>query len=213
MMGDILGYDGDAVDFDIDVSAGAPIERIEIRNRTTVLETWRPFDDAGLGRRVCIIWEGSEYRGRGRQSVWDGSAVFEGNAVEQVQGINLWNLDKTIRQTAPDTLRWQALTTGGFGGADVLLRDARAGSLRIDTQLVKAELSIADIGLQDTVLGTGGGIKRQMRVFRLPDENRTCQARFSRRIQRSAATEDALYVCVTLADGHMAWSSPIYLLR
>jgi hypothetical protein len=118
-----------------------------------------------------------------------------------------------VRQTAPGTLEWRALTTGGFGGADVLLADAQAGALAIATGLVNARVNIAEIGLQDTVLETGAGIKRRMRLFRLPEHNEACSARFSRRISRSAADEDALYVCVTLEDGHMAWSSPTYLLR
>ncbi len=213
MMGDILQTEDDLVTFEVDVSAGAPIERIEIRNRMQVLETWRPYEAAQLGRRMRIIWEGSEYRGRGRQSVWDGSAKLEGNAFKSFAPINMWNLDKAIQHSAAGTLAWQALTTGGFGGADVMLEHPTAGTLRIDTPLVKAELKVADIGLEDTVLASGGGIKRQLRVFRLPEVNSSTGARITRRIKRSQAGEDALYVCVTLEDGHLAWSSPIYLLH
>jgi hypothetical protein len=212
MMGDILHTDDGEVTFEVDVSAGAPVERIEIRNRMQVLETWRPYEAAQLGRRIRIIWEGSEYRGRGRQSVWDGSATLEGNAFKSFTPINLWNLDKQVRHPTPGTLAWQALTTGGFGGADVLLEHPTAGTLRIATPLVNAELKVADIGLEDRVLPSGGGIKRQMRVFRLPEANTATTAKLTRRIKRSQAGEDALYVCVTLEDGHLAWSSPIYLL-
>jgi len=212
MMGDILHTDDEWVTFEIDVSAGVPIERIEIRNRTEVLETWRPYDAEALGSRVRIIWEGSEYRGRGRQSIWDGSATFEGNGVQSFTPINLWNIDKTVQQPAPDTLAWQTLTTGGFGGVDVKLQAAQAGVLKIETALAKAEIPVRDIGLNDIVLSTGGGIKRQMRVFRLPDENIVRTAKISRRIQRTKLKEDALYVCVTLEDGHLAWSSPTYLI-
>ena len=213
MMGDILRSEDEIVTLEIDVSAGAPIERIEIRNRTTVLETWRPYTQDQLGRRIRIIWEGSEYRGRGRQSVWDGTATLSGNGFESVTPINLWNIDNKLQRPQPHQLQWAALTTGGFGGADVLLTDAHAGSLRLDTPLVKAELAVADIGLQDMVLGTGGGIKRQMRVFRLPEKNDQRSVQLSRRIQRSAIGEDALYVCITLEDGHLIWSSPTYILR
>jgi len=217
MMGDILQSGDDTVIFEIEVSAGVPIERIEIRNRSTVLETWRPYTAQQLegqaGRRLRIIWEGSEYRGRGRQSVWDGSATLEGNSFTAVTPINLWNIDKTIEQVAPGKLKWQALTTGGFGGADVLLEQAHAGTLRLDTALVQAELQLAEIGLEDVVLPTGGGIKRQMRVFRLPEHNDTRNAKITRRIKRNAVGEDALFVCITLEDGHLIWSSPTYLLR
>jgi hypothetical protein len=214
-MGDILHCGDDEVALEIDVAAGAPIERIEIRNRMEVLETWRPYSEADLGRRLRIIWEGSEYRGRGRQSVWDGSATLTGNTFEGFSPINLWNIDKQLRSPSPDKLTWAALTTGGFGGADVRLADARAGTLHIDTQLVQADVKLEDIGLEDHVLETGGGIARRMRLFRLPDSNLVQDARLTRRIRRRPAdgAEDALYICVTLADGHRIWTSPIYLLR
>ncbi len=212
-MGDILQTSDDEVTLRIDVSAGASIERIEIRNRMQVIETWRPYQQAQLGRRVRIIWEGSEYRGRGRQSVWDGSATLTGNSFEGVTPINLWNIDKPLRQESAQKLSWSALTTGGFGGADILLADAQAGHLRIDTALVKADIPIAEIGLQDRVLTTDGGIGRQMRVFRLPDNDPPNSTHLERRIRRSLVAEDALYVCITLTDGHRIWSSPTYLMR
>ncbi len=212
-MGDIVQSGDDAVTFTVDVSAAVPIERIEIRNRMRVLETWRPYSAEQLGRRIRIIWEGSEYRGRGRQSVWDGSATLSDNAFESVTPINLWNIDKPIQQPSPQQLTWSALTTGGFGGADLLLADAAKGRLKIDTGLVKADIALADIGLDDTVLETGGGIARQMRLFRLPDDNPHHSAQLTRRIPRSQADEDALYVCITLVDGHRIWSSPTYLMR
>jgi hypothetical protein len=211
-MGDILRSSDETVTLEIDVAAGAPIERIEIRNRTEVLETWRPWTADKLGRRIRIIWEGSEYRGRGRQSVWDGTATLEGNSIERFSSINLWNIDKRLKQTQPNQLSWSTLTTGGFGGADILLADGQAGTLKIDTGLVKADIRLADIGLEDKVLETGAGIKRQMRVFRLPEVTDTFNARLTRRIPRNK-TEDAIYVCVTTEDGHLAWSSPTYLLR
>src|SRR5207245_532929 len=103
------------------------------------------------------IWEGSEYRGRGRRSVWDVGAKLRGNTFERVSPINMWNLDKKIDRAAPDELKWTALTTGGFGGADIVLGDASSGTLSIATALVKAEVRIADIGREDIVLGSGGG--------------------------------------------------------
>lgn len=212
-MGDIVQTADDTVSLTIDVSAAVPIERIEIRNRMRVLETWHPYSAEQLGRRIRIIWEGSEYRGRGRQSVWDGTATLSDNQFAEVTPINLWNIDKPLRQPAPNTLAWSALTTGGFGGADVLLADATQGRLKIDTGLVQADIALADIGLDDTVLETGGGIARRMRLFRLPDDNPHHSAQLTRRIARSQVDEDALYVCITLADGHRIWSSPTYVMR
>ena len=213
MMGDILASGDAEVTLQVDVSAGAPIERIEIRNRKEVLETWRPYKEADLGRRIRIIWEGSEYRGRGRQSVWDGTAVLTGNTFGTPTPINLWNIDKTLQHPRPDSFGWSALTTGGFGGIDVLLADARAGTLLIRTTQVSADLAVADIGLEDTVLDTAGGIKRRMRLFRLPDTNNVRSTRLTRRVKLRDAVDNALYVCITLEDGNLIWSSPVYVLK
>ncbi len=159
-----------------------------------------------------MIWEGSEYRGRGRETVWDGSATLENNAFDRVTPINRYNLDKRFETTSPRTLEWQALTTGGFGGFDAWLADAGAGTLNIDTALVKTTIAIDDIGYDDLVFDAGG-IGRRIRVFRMPDDNAASVARMERRIALRNDRDNALYVCLTQEDGHLAWSSPIYLFR
>ena len=210
MMGDIVQSPDAAVEFTIEAQASAPIERVEIRNGLEVLETWRPYDEAALSRRVRVIWEGSEYRGRGRQTIWDGGCTLDGNSFERFVPINMWNLDRKIEQTGPGALSWTALTTGGFGGFDAWLTDPRAGTLRIDTPLVKCEIAVADIGREDMVFDAGG-IRRRIRVFRLPDENPYREVKLSRRIALKPAGDNALYVCLTQEDGHLIWSSPIYV--
>ena len=212
MMGDILRSNAREVTFSIDAVGSAPIERVEIRNGLRTLETFRPYDQKALGRRIRVIWEGSEYRGRGRQTVWDGSCTLAGNTFEKVQPINFWNLDKKLEQTAPGALKWAALTTGGFGGFDAWLSDASAGTLKIDTPLVKTEIRIAEIGINDSTFANGG-IKRQIRIFRLPDENTQRTVRLDRKVTLVDDSDNALYVCITQEDGHLVWSSPIYVCR
>jgi hypothetical protein len=211
MMGDIVRTaDGSAL-FRVEALSSVPIERIEIRDRAQVLETVRPYGRGELGKRIRVVWEGSEYRGRGRQTIWDGTATLTGNTVERIRPVNLWNLDKQVEQTGPASLKWSALSTGNFGGFDAWLADGKAGTLRIDTALVKAEIPIADIGYEDRVFDAQG-IKRRIRVFRLPDENAHRGVRHERRIEIDRSRDHALYVCVTLEDGNLAWSSPIYLI-
>lgn len=210
MMGDILRTEAESVEFSVEALASAPIERLEIRNGAEVLEVWRPFGAEDLGRRVRIIWEGSEYRGRGRQTVWDGQCSLTGNSFERIAPINLWNLDKKLERQTPGMVVWTALTTGGFGGFDAWLADQHAGKLRIETALVQCEIDIASIGLEDLVFDAGG-IGRRIRIFRLPDENPARRLQLVRRIPLRRESDNALYVRVTQEDGHLAWSSPIYV--
>ena len=212
MMGDILRCEDAAVTLRVDAHGAAPIERIELRNGLETLETHRPYGESDLGRRIRIIWEGSEYRGRGRETVWDGSATLNGNSFERLGPINRYNLDNRFEQTAPGTLEWTALTTGGFGGFDAWLSEPEAGSLTIDTALVQTKIAVADIGLEDLVF-EAGGIARRIRVFRLPDDNPHRTVTFERRIALADDRDNALYVCIVQEDGHLVWSSPIYIFR
>ncbi|HLX28421.1 MAG TPA: DUF3604 domain-containing protein [Casimicrobiaceae bacterium] len=212
MMGDIVSTSARRARFRIRVIGSAPIERVEIRNRLRTLETYRPYTGNDLGRRIRVIWEGSEYRGRGRQTIWDGGAKLSGNAFVRVSPINFWNLDRRLDQIAPNELRWSALTTGCFGGFDAWLADASAGTLAIDTALVKTSIDVASIGLEDRIFDAGG-IRRRIRVFRLPDENPHRHVDIEREIELDRTHDNALYVCVVQEDGNLAWSSPIYVFE
>ncbi|MDE0309769.1 MAG: DUF3604 domain-containing protein [Acidiferrobacterales bacterium] len=210
IMGDIVRSGVDEVDFRVDVRAASPIERIDIRNGTQTLEVYRPYSEEELGRRIRILWEGSEYRGRGRETVWDGFAELIGNEFESLTPINRYNLDKKFEQTGPSRVEWTALTTGGFGGFDAVLKNGRIGQLEIDTQLVNESIAVAQIG-RDELIFANGGIDRRIRVFRLPDVNPNNSERLERRIRLHNDRDNALYVRITLEDGHVAWSSPIYV--
>ena len=212
MMGDMLRCGEAGINFVVDVHGAAPVERVDIRNGLETLEVFRPYCEAELGRRIRVIWEGSEYRGRGRETSWDGYAELSDNRFDSVTPINRYNLDRKFEQTASGRIEWSAITTGGFGGIEAMLQDPRSGKLKINTELVKQEIDIADIG-RDELVFENGGIERRIRVFRLPDHNPHNALRLERRIGLRDDRDNALYVRVTHEDGHYSWSSPIYLFR
>ena len=88
----------------------------------------------------------------------------------------------------------------------------RRARCEIDTPLVKAEIAVAEIGLEDHGV-RGGGIGRRIRVFRLPDENPHRSVAFDARGRVEATATTRSMCCVTQEDGHLVWSSPIYLFR
>ncbi|MBX9700536.1 MAG: DUF3604 domain-containing protein, partial [Acetobacteraceae bacterium] len=169
-LGNILTGVADAeVEFGFEILAGAPVERVEIRNRTRLLETWRPYAAADLGRRLRVLWEGSEYRGRGRETLWKGEIALTGNSWSGARPINRFNLDRRF-DPSPAGLHFDGVTTGGFMGVEAMLADPRAGRLAIRTNLVEAEIPVAELGLEDRAW-EAGGLGRRVRAFRLPDMN------------------------------------------
>ena len=212
MMGDIVRCNQEVVTFEIDLHSPSPIERIDIRNGLETLEVYRPYDEQSLGRRIRVLWEGSEYRGRGRETIWDGFAQLTDNEFESLTPINRYNLDKKFEQTEIGRVEWTALTTGGFGGFDALLKSPYAGTLEINTHLVKETISIEEIG-RDELVFANGGIDRRIRIFRLPDVNPHHRESLKRQIELVDHRDNALYVRITHEDGHFTWSSPIYIYR
>ncbi len=212
IMGDIIQTTEHEVTLQLEIIASAPIEKLEIRNGLTVLETVRPYKPSELGKRIRVIWAGAEYRGRGRETVWDGAASLAGNTIESVSQVNMYNLEKTVTQLDQSHLEWKAVTTGGFGGFDCVLSDPQAGMLTIETAQVNYTVPVAEIGFEELRIDAGG-LDRHLRLVRLPDTNPHLQLSLERKLALNASGDNPLYVCVTQEDGHQAWSSPIYLFN
>lgn len=211
-MGDIVRTASGHIRLSLRVASPSPVERIDIRIGKDTVETWRPYGTAELGRRVRVIWEGAEYRGRGRMSNWDGHLELTGNRIERVEAINFWHLEKELRHPRPERLEWESVTTGNFAGADMLLAEPDSGTLDIVTPHASASVAVAEIGREDTVF-EAGGLWRRVRVFRLPDRNVHRSVTLEREIELRPRGDTPVYVRVTLENGHQAWSSPIYLFH
>ena len=212
MMGDIVQTDDEAVQLSVECIAQAPIERIDILNGRDVVETLRGHDAAALGNRVRVIWQGAEYRGRGRQTLWQGHARLLGGTFERISPINAWNHERPTVLKADDLVTFDTLTTGNFGGFDAWLDEGPSARLEIVTGPVSATLDLTDIGLEDTVL-EAGGLERRIRLFRLPAENPCRELARSVRVPLASPGDNPLWVRVTTEDGFNAWSSPVFVCR
>jgi hypothetical protein len=212
MMGDIVQTSDASVTLKVEVSAQTPIERIEIRNGMEVLKTVRGFGVGELGERIRVVWSGAEYRGRGRETNWKGRASFGGAAIRRMAKINAWNHERTLEQHGTDTVVFDAITTGNFGGFDVWLDHTEGRTLDVSTNLGTLQVPLAEIGLEDTVM-EAGGLERKIRVFRLPEENPHRTISTELEIPLKADGDNPLWVCVTTEDGFQAWSSPIYAFK
>ena len=190
----------------------APIERLDIYDGLDLIETVRPYAAADLGRRVRLVYEGAEYRGRARTTTWDGSLAIEGARILRTAVINNWNLDRGIQSQDAAGLTWKAVTTGNYGGIDLWL-DGASGRLTFQTKPVSGEVSHRRPRRRaQRVRRRRPGARRQVAAparghARAPHGP-------APHASRCAPTGDTrLYVRVQQEDGHRLWSSPIYLFR
>lgn len=212
MMGDIAHTRDPTVMLRIEAVTAAGIERIEIRNGTQVLETIRGYGPEDLGARIRVIWSGAEYRGRRRETTWRGQAGFKAAAIRYWQGLNAWNPERRLEMVNNDTVVFDAITTGNFGGFDAWLDESPDACLEIETNHGSIAKKLSDLRMKETIL-EAGGLRRCLRAFRLPDKNLPRQYETEIEVALRPQGDNPLWVCLTLEDGSQAWSSPIYLFN
>ena len=212
LMGDIIRSGSVPMRLAAEVIGTAPIERVDVLHGTQVVQTARPFGASDLGRRVRVLWQGAEYRGRGRETHWDGRLTLTGNRFSRFAPVNFLNPERQVLETTTSTaLAWSSVTTGNLAGIDIWLDEAGRGTLSIETNIVSRDVELASLARGAVVLD-GGGLGRQISVYRLPETDWSVRVVVDHTAQFSGSTDLPVYLRVTQADGHQAWSSPIYLI-
>jgi len=211
-MGDIIRPGGVPMRLAAEVIGTAPVERVDVMHGTQVAATVRPYTAADLGRRVRVLWQGAEYRGRGRETLWQGKLTVTGNRIARHAAVNFLNPERTVQEAAPGAaLTWSSVTTGNLAGIDLWLDAARRGTLAIETNIVSGTVDLSALA-DDTVAFDGGGLGRRLSVYRLPEADWSRRVAIDHAVSFSGGADLPVYLRATQADGHQAWSSPIYLI-
>jgi len=212
IMGDIAQVSDPSVNISVEIEGGVPIERVELFDGPNLLETIRFYTAEELQNRIRVVWEGAEYKGRGRTVYWNGGLNLQNNSIKRYQPINFWNIEQHPRLLDNGSLSWNSVTTGNFLGVDLWLDDPEAGTLSFQTNQISFDLPVSEIGMDDQVFDAGSLFKR-VRVFRLPDQMKDQTYRFERPVSIRSQGDTRIYVKVIFEDGHVAWSSPIYFFK
>ena len=212
MAGDIIRPGLVPMRLDVEVMGTAPVERIDILHGTQLVQTVHPYTSADLGRRVRVLWQGAEYRGRGRETQWQGRLTLSGNRITRFSAVNFLNPERHLRETSTGTaLSWTSVTTGNLAGIDLWLNEARDGMLEVETNIVSGRVDLSAL-VEDMIEFEGGGLARKLSIYRLPESDWGNRAVCQHAVQHDGTADLPVYVRVTQADGHQAWSSPIYLI-
>jgi hypothetical protein len=212
VMGDIIRPKKVPMKLSVEVIGTAPLERVDVLHGTQVVQSARPFAAGDLGRRIRILWQGAEYRGRGRETVWQGKLTVTGNRIARFAPVNFLNPERKVLEVIPGTsLAWTSVTTGNLAGIDLWLDKAEAGLLRFETNIVSGEVDLGQLA-DGKIDFDGGGLGRKLSVYRLPETDWSRRLTLEHNATFCGGADLPVYVRVTQADGHQAWSSPIYLI-
>jgi hypothetical protein len=211
-MGDIIRPGSVPMTLSAEAIGTAPVERLDVLHGRKVVQTVRPFAADDLGRRVRLLWQGAEYRGRGREVIWQGRLALAGNRFSRFAPVNFLNPERKVQEISPGTaLAWTSVTTGNLAGIDLWLDEARSGSLKIETNVVSGDVDLAALA-DNTITFDGGGLERKLSVYRLPEDDWSRRVRLEHTASFPGGADLPVYVRLTQADGNQAWSSPIYLI-
>ena len=211
MMGDIVRPGRVPMRLSAEIIGTAPLERVDVLHGTQVAATFRNYTAADLGRRVRVLWQGAEYRGRGRETLWNGKLKVSGNRITRFASVNFLNPERKVTETEPGMLAWTSVTTGNLAGIDLWLDESRAGSLSVETNVVSGTVDLASLADQ-TIAFDGGGLGRQLSVYRLPENDWSRSLKLEDTVSFSGGADLPVWLRVTQADGNQAWTTPIYLI-
>ena len=111
-----------------------------------VAQTVRPYARGDLGRRVRVLWQGAEYRGRGRETHLARQADGHGQSHRALRaGQFPQSRARRCGRPQPGTaLAWNSVTTGNLAGIDLWLEEPRRGTLTIETNIVSGRAGPGD---------------------------------------------------------------------
>jgi hypothetical protein len=211
IMGDILHYTDDHAELIVSVEGTAPIESIDVLNGRERIKTIRPYSADELGNRIKIMWSGAERRGRARKVTWDGSATILGNNVRNIKPINFWNPDGIPVYSPNNKITWKSITTGGGSGIIISLDSTNEGELRLETTQGNIECDLDKLGISPQIWEFGG-IKKQIKIMRLPEERDNNKISFRLPVSIKSVGDNPIFIRVNQEDGHIAWTSPVYVI-
>jgi len=210
-MGDIVRPGSAVMRLAAEVIGTAPLEQVDVFHGTALAQSFKPYSARDLGCRVRVLWQGAEYRGRGRETLWQGKLTVAGNRITRFAPVNFLNPERKVVETAPSTLSWTSVTTGNLAGIDLWLDEPRGGALAIETDIVSGMVDLATLA-DDRIVFEGGGLGRRLSVYRLPEQDWSRHLAVDHTVAFAGGADLPVYLRVTQADGHQAWTSPIYLI-
>ena len=145
-MGDIVRPGPVPMRLAAEVIGTAPIERVDVLHGTRIAQSVRPYAASDLGRRVRVLWQGAEYRGRGRETHWRGRLTVTGNRIVSFAPVNFLNPERQVHETiAGAELAWNSVTTGNLAGIDLWLEKSDSGTVRVESNVVSGEVDLATL--------------------------------------------------------------------
>jgi hypothetical protein len=196
----------------IDVIPTAPIERVELYQKNRIIKTFYPELKKKKDQKIItLLWSGATSKGRSRKLDWNGKIHFKSNSLGSVEKIHFYSDSNTI-STENGRLEFSGTTTGGVQGLILSLKK-ETGSLHVELNGKKIELLISAIS-QKPKTYKFGALSTKLDIYET-SKNTSSREEFNTifNLKEIPEVDTPYFVKVIQRDGHMAWSSPMYISK
>ena len=196
------------------VTGAGPVESLTLYRQSEAVITVRPdeFANCGDSPRVRVAWGGARMRGRGRRVDWTGSIRVEGAEIVSASPHAFDSPADGITGIERCRAGFRSHTTGDPDGVDLLLDQARRGKIIFESKVGGHAVDVGDLPPDcERNAADFGGLGMFVSVQRYPETPSQRCLSLRAELQPPPGQTTAYYVKVLQSDGHMAWSSPIYL--
>jgi len=208
MMGDGFTAQG-APSFGIEVAGTGAIAEIQVLRGSETIYRY----SGSLPRKpggVTVQYSGVRSRARAKAMPWTGRVAVKGAAILSAEPFAYNQPDEGITLMSNQTVCFQSATSGDIDGFDLEVTDLRGAAFTFASQNVSFAFDGLDV-MAGRIERKVGGVNGLVEVFQTPEaEKRDVSMTFTDHEALKGQTH-AYWVKVTQKDGHMAWSSPMYI--
>lgn len=199
------------VELSVHAVGTAPLWRVELLRWPEVIYSHDlPVPERPTGRhRLRVGWTGARIRARHRLTSWDGRLSVGSGRLLAAKGWGFDHPEEGVTKITPQAVRWRSETAGDWDGVVVDVEGTAATLLHFETEPATFSLAVSDLA-RGPFVHDAGGVGQQVRIEPDPGPEAPREVRF--RVQVAPPSgRHPYFVRVTQQDGHMAWSSPIYI--
>lgn len=210
----------DKPQIDVDVVGTAPIESVEIINGTeTIHKVTYQAQEAPKNslRKIKIMWEGVMTTGRRKSTNWDGVLTISKGKIVTAKEIAFDRIEQGLTNVTNQWIDWHSTTSGDMDG--LYLEVEAPDDAEITFTSTPASFKVALSELSDTPkIFEGGGVNLNVGISYATDNPvakletyESYKVNFTYEDDRPKTGDNAYWVKVVQRDGHMAWSSPLFV--
>ena len=150
--------------------------------------------------------------GRGRRVDWSGSIQMHGPRILSAHTFAFDAPTDGITKVTDRCVCFRSHTTGDVDGIDLTLEQLAVGTICFDSAAARCQVDLAELASAGgRVVLEFGGVGMCVCFERYPEGLSQTEADLAYHIRPPVGQITPYFVKVVQSDGHMAWSSPVYL--